>query len=156
MAYTREEILAHREAWLKTLETTDMKQATGLLSKSLGVGIGDVGYCCLGVACELMTDIPKEHTRRFGDLVGVYGEDAEYQELPVEAQEYYDIPSRPRSGGVLLDELNDKLEYSFKDIASHIRKHGFDSDNPSKAVLANNELEKLRIIFSAMCDKMYV
>lgn len=49
--YTREEILAHREAWLKDLESGEYPQGRGALVITSPVD-GSKTYCCLGVACE--------------------------------------------------------------------------------------------------------
>lgn len=46
LAYTREEILAHRKAWVEALRSGEYPQAREKL-------FDGHGYCCLGVACTL-------------------------------------------------------------------------------------------------------
>src|SRR5260221_506857 len=48
--YTEAEIKAHREAWLKDLESGEYAQGKGALV--ITAQDGSKAYCCMGVACE--------------------------------------------------------------------------------------------------------
>src|SRR5258708_26817944 len=49
--YTEAEIKAHREAWLKDLESGEYPQGKGALAVTSSED-GSKTYCCMGVACE--------------------------------------------------------------------------------------------------------
>lgn len=51
---TLEEIKANRAAWVAKLRSGDLPQTTGALHRTVTtVASGPVGYCCIGVACEV-------------------------------------------------------------------------------------------------------
>lgn len=49
--YTREQQAANRAKWLAALRSGAYTQTTGMLHKE------DGGYCCLGVACDLYSQV---------------------------------------------------------------------------------------------------
>jgi hypothetical protein len=98
----------NQRRWLKMLETTKLKQTTGMLHKVRG------GYCCLGIAELSLGKMPRE----IHDLA-----------LPpqsVSALGLFTNEGAPRwrAGDLqLCTVLNDDEEWSFKKIAAHLRKH---------------------------------
>lgn len=52
MTYTPDEIREHRKEWLEALESGRYAQTRGMLCE-LDEDANTVGYCCLGVACEI-------------------------------------------------------------------------------------------------------
>lgn len=116
--------------WAQALESGEYKQTTGSLRDSQG-------FCCLGVLCNLHA---QEHSEISADetdpssyltadavlpetvmeWAGMRYEDGRFinkVEVGIQTEEYYG-----RYASCLI-ELNDELEYEFKDIAKVIRKH---------------------------------
>lgn len=123
----RNQFTPEQEEWLQALESGRYRQINGRL------GSGN-GYCCLGVACEIL------HAR-----LGVEKAVRKFEEHEVEGEfdrHYFDfcsssLPSKveqalrmeykdgePKEGSKLqsLVSLNDVLGWSFQEIAAHIRK----------------------------------
>lgn len=125
---------AAREAWLSALESGDYPQTTGMLAD-------ENGYCCLGVACEVL-GIRSRWKADTG--YRVYGEDEKFSTLPPEAVDALGIGrynpylrvENPylrvgRYAGMTLAALNDGEQLSLKEIAAEIRMQPGDWDgNP--------------------------
>jgi len=108
--------------WLRALRSGKYSQTTGTLQDS-------IGYCCLGVACEIL--IPKKKLMYKEEFDEELGEDVvtKYMngDMPVD-QEYAptwlkdideDFKER-REDRSNLTELNDTKKLSFKDIADEL------------------------------------
>jgi hypothetical protein len=54
---------AMQEAWLQALESGQYKQVTGTLASKKPKS-GKIGYCCLGVACEVYNERAKKLRKR--------------------------------------------------------------------------------------------
>ena len=111
--YTQDEIEANRELWLTALESGEYTQTTGVLRN-------EEGFCCLGVACEVLGLSSSAVEGRF-----YYG--AETSHLPrtvMTALGMLDSYGRYQSaaqGTRQLTELNDTDRLSFVEIAKVIR-----------------------------------
>ena len=53
MAYTEEELIAHRGEWVAALRSGEYRQTRGALRKAKEGGYERDGYCCLGVLCQI-------------------------------------------------------------------------------------------------------
>lgn len=93
LTYTREEILAHRKAWVEALRSGEYQQTQQKLYDG-------VGYCCLGVACTIAGIEAEE------DEGGDYFFDGDHLTLPTKGREWLgtraqnpvlDIPHELRS-----------------------------------------------------------
>lgn len=126
MPLTNEQKTA-REAWLAALESGEYVQTRGMLAD-------ETGYCCLGVACDVLGV-----RSRLKAEVGywVYGEDEKFSTLPPEAIRILGFDRcNPhlrvgRYAGLALTKLNDGDGLSFKEISAEIRLQPEDWDgNP--------------------------
>lgn len=108
------------EQWCVDLETTTHKQGRYAMRKLVA---GELQYCCLGILCETAGEEWFREEREF-DEGG-----CPIFKLKNEDQTYNGIPS-PRVGdkfgGLVFrefTELNDNRDYTFKQIAAHVRKN---------------------------------
>jgi hypothetical protein len=129
----------HQEAWLRDLETTDAKQAIGVLYRKNGVE----SFCCLGRACVVLekplnlTRVDTQSTDNstivgFGSRVDVY-DDVLVSVLPFVVQKALNLrqPNGMFGGYIQFDdkkygsltELNDLKQMSFAEIAKYCREH---------------------------------
>ena len=135
--YTKAQIKANREKWIKALESGKYKQGVGYL-KQRSDGISS--YCCLGVACQLaynegVISRPSENKRFPNNKIYTFGsEDSRSAtELPIKVQNWLGLDkpeivvkckpdfSIPNSDyGVIT--LNDLHKKDFKFIAEQLRK----------------------------------
>ena len=106
--------------WARALESGRYKQNQGALrTKNFE---GKPSYCCLGVLCNITKTTKWEHKNGCnGQLYGEAGV------LPQEIMKKTGISTanpivRTDEGDTSLVNLNDKLNYSFKQIAKIIRK----------------------------------
>lgn len=131
----------NQEAWLTALETGDYDQTTGNLNDQ-------DGFCCLGVACDIATEIghwegsgsvrgfmPNEpnhldsinHSGLSPQMqvwLGVYGALGQFKD-----DHSFDLA---RSKGNSLTDLNDFGGMSFKEIATFVRENLTSVFKPSK------------------------
>lgn len=132
--YTREEILANRRTWLAALRSGNLQQATGTLARRPGPDSEAWGYCCLGVACEVL-GIEK----RIDYTTISYGiDEAGWSDshLPAAAMHRLGFTSvlpelvmpHPQDGyvtNVSLASLNDDFDFTFDQIADAIELYRF-------------------------------
>jgi hypothetical protein len=118
---------AAREAWLAALESGEYTQTILMLAD-------ETGYCCLGVACELL-GLSSGWDYELG--CKTFGEERKRSTLPPEAisilgfVRYNPTLSSGRYAGRTLSVLNDDEGLSFKEIAAEIRLQPEDWDgNP--------------------------
>lgn len=125
--------------WLEALESGDYAQCKRSLKGDIGLGLkqeasGQIGYCCLGVLCE----IAGLEWHEEGDDKSNYfrfGEDTSNGYLPTGFAETvglanswgtlkksitFKFKGEDRTSHTLAD-LNDEFDQSFKDIAAYIR-----------------------------------
>lgn len=58
--YTHDEIRAHREQWLAELRSGNRRQVEGYLACRVDDGTDEVGFCCLGVATDMVPGVEYE------------------------------------------------------------------------------------------------
>lgn len=127
-----------REKWLPALRSGEYAQAKGRLRKP-------DGFCCLGVACDLMEGIAWEPTAsgisyavHISDSNPPYGETSL---LPGSVAEFIGIsswgdfeyngdPDNREISTETLTGLNDDLDYSFEKIADFIEHELLNPDSP--------------------------
>ena len=115
------------ERWLAALESGEYSQTAGVLRDSKG-------FCCLGVACHLSRKAKIVDKNKLGFYV--YGDaegDASMGRLPYKVQKelgLYHIDGSPCGlvrvveGEIIsLADLNDKEDYTFAQIADHLRTY---------------------------------
>lgn len=101
-------------AWIDGLSTTNEKQAKGRLGNS------EVGYCCLGLGCEVLGvdyDMTRGFSTEFNDVVGLNSQYGRYILTNGE---------RAREGTKGKEELiflNDHRNFTFKQIAERLKTH---------------------------------
>lgn len=130
------QIMANRVAWVERLRTTTEPQTSGVLRR-----IGQpsdtcepVGYCCLGIACEMVPGIEK--IKDAGERVLLY--DSSEGSLPDRAQDwlgvvdddpFVDLTFYPRDGSydqrMTCAGLNDNWQLTFPQIGDVIAYFGF-------------------------------
>lgn len=93
--------------WVDALRSDDYKQATGKLKSNNG-------YCCIGVACDL---INKDKWIIEGSY---FSYDGHIGYMPPKVANLYKIKEKATSK---LVELNDGKKYTFKQIADYIVKN---------------------------------
>lgn len=105
MTYTKEEIQANREKWLRALETTTEKQGRGRL------GTSERGFCCLGLGCVALGLEYNSNQTSSGALRSAVG--------------LRTIDGKPsnNSGLVALIYVNDNLREDFPTIAKRLREN---------------------------------
>lgn len=100
---------AWKKKWIKALRSGEYKQAKNEL-RSLGGTDGEVlGYCCLGVLCDIANVRWKGSNCTYGSC-----------DLNRKGQAYFGLDA-VKTGELI--HLNDTLKKSFKQIANHIEKH---------------------------------
>lgn len=122
------EFTKEQEAWLVELETTEKLQGTGYLkSENKDKGLC---YCCLGIACELITPINNKFVGHYSTHYSTQGFNAA---LPVGITDIYKLydglgdrfdSSEDDVESMSLSVLNDEHKLTFKEIAKTLR------DNP--------------------------
>jgi hypothetical protein len=137
MSYTREEVLAHREEWLKAMESGEYPQTTGRLCL---VDDEDQvqGFCCLGLASHLSGvryEVINTTRLRAPNKQRWYGyeDTGSWTGLPPEAQRWLGLRSGDvfiltPDGQVSAASMNDEGK-SFAEIAATLREYGFDPAN---------------------------
>jgi hypothetical protein len=123
---TKEEV---REMWIERLETTEIRQATGVLGKSSGE------RCCLGVLCDIAVELgaipPPEADApsgllRYGRMLEL-GDAGTISYLPNAVSRLVGMGSndgRPHTSTLpSLTQMNDK-GIPFAKIAKTLREHG--------------------------------
>jgi hypothetical protein len=118
------------EAWVKALRSGKYKQICDRLRATINVSSS--GFCCLGVACDLIEENEKSnlHWVKDPDIFGrwYFGESYEISEsgfLSKEVQKLYGLPERYGFSVKLFDsidscslaDLNDTWGFTFDDIA---------------------------------------
>lgn len=137
--------------WVEALRSGKFKQAKRSLTRSLGNG--EVGFCCLGVACEVAGTV-----QRVTVDYGIDGARLAYQDgsgrrhlslLPDSVSRWLGLDDRPdRDNPAVtysdgsgyrsrfhLAELNDNLDLSFDEIADIIEREWL-SDEPVEEAAA--------------------
>ena len=130
--YTKAQIKANREKWIKALESGRYHQGTYYLKKKSGNK--PVEYCCLGVACQLASAagvIPRAAEKMdYGEKIFRFGRDRNEESfLPIEVQRWLGVDSCDITVAVVdsysnkrtVSSLNDDGK-SFKEIAQYLRK----------------------------------
>lgn len=118
------EQLEHRKKWVEALRSGKYKQGTAYLCRN-----GQ--YCCLGVACEINTDIVKKSMYISPNDYAIDSYNGAAATLPSELQdilgispygelttEWYHIYAEPT-----LVELNDLRNFTFEEIADVIENN---------------------------------
>lgn len=112
-------LTTEQEAWLQALESGKYDQITAYLHD-------EIGYCCLGVACELLAEVCEVDVH-FSRMEGLYIYAGYTNSLPFEVQNKLHLRNsegrltKPYKGAFSLTELNDRKRLSFKEIAAYIR-----------------------------------
>lgn len=116
--YTKKQIAANREKWLRDLESGRWPQAKQRLATSKG-------YCCLGRACEVALKSGVELTTKYHEGSDKWEYGGCLTDLPEAVMDWLGVGSSLPSltNGEQLDELNDD-GVTFKQIARRIRKYG--------------------------------
>lgn len=115
--YTEEEQAEARAKWVAALRSDEFKQAHGGLT---GAVADSVGYCCLGVACEVAV---REGAVANYDVEGLIlpGEVSEWLGLEdCAGSTTQEVVDELGGGHASLWELNDVAAMSFKEIANVI------------------------------------
>ena len=125
--YTPEQVTEHRRAWIDALRSGEYPQTKFRL---VVVKSSDpdqpVGYCCLGVACDLYGMVPTTVEAGRTLLKSFDGADAV---LPNEVQEWLGLAdNNPTVGGRSLTSMNDNGA-TFADIADHLEAIWFPEDS---------------------------
>lgn len=119
MAQQKQALGPNQTAWLEALESGLYSQGQGYLKTARG-------YCCLGVACEVLLGAPTGSNKTLHDETcatwnGSFG----YPPIQiVEMLGLYDergTPSRIEGVPFALTDLNDNCEKTFKEIAATVR-----------------------------------
>ena len=101
-----------KKMWLAALRSGEYQQTTGQLKD-------DLGFCCLGVLCDL-------HAKETGNEWKGYYYYKNEDFLPFEVKKWASVDScNPRTrelGGRQLTSLNDDHDYSFAQIADVIER----------------------------------
>ncbi len=98
--------------WIQALRSNEYKQSFGCLQSSNG-------YCCLGVACKVLTPEDQQQKRtNSNELYGVMPTDQEFAPEWLKTFNFYFKQKFDKS----LATMNDSGEYSFNDIADLIEK----------------------------------
>jgi len=87
------ELTEAQQAWVNELRTTDKPQIDGVLKKVDKAG-NTIGYCCLGVWCEMAMERGTNLDVTFGfDVLGYLNVsfDQNWSDLPPRAQEALDV-----------------------------------------------------------------
>lgn len=108
-----------QDLWLKTLETTDLKQGRGFLHQ---VKASDHFYCCLGIACELYKQEGQLKTKRKDNRISYNGDTAGLPPMVVKAFGFNTSMSDSSGNRPALFQLNDKGK-TFKEIAKYVRRN---------------------------------
>jgi hypothetical protein len=127
--------------WVDALRSGEYEQTTGVLRKADGDG-NVVGYCCLGVACEVSglgkweRRLPEDQDEQDYYVVPVlYGEEDSWSELPDPVVEWLGFALDEENDEVgnphLLDpdgntysatQANDRFHWSFAEIADALER----------------------------------
>jgi hypothetical protein len=116
------------QSWLKALRSNAYVQTTGFLHRTTTTPFSKIGWCCLGVACDV-------YQKKVGDLtitqnVIPYELDTQIEEfdgqnnvLPEKVRAWLGLrTSSGWSGSQSLFTLNDLLAWDFYQIAEFIEK----------------------------------
>lgn len=108
-----------KKLWLKALRSGDYEQTKGTLRSN-------VGFCCLGVLCNL-AEREGIVTSNLVDAGAsgsyyTYGERESDSVLPIEVRNWAKTEDDPMIDGESLSEWNDAKGYDFKQIADLIEK----------------------------------
>lgn len=109
------EDLAMLEKWIEALRSGEFKQTTHRLQDSQG-------YCCLGVACELLIPEKKKNKTNYGFLSRSLPEYQEFAPLFLKLinDDFTEITREASNGlevGQSLTSLNDSLGFDFNEIS---------------------------------------
>lgn len=153
--YTEEEIAEHRRLWLEALRSGEFGQVKSLLGRV--DANGDVGYCCLGVACEVAIknglDLTRNVVVEYPDTeeertIVVYGKEREHLTLPLPVAEWLGLGAETSPELVVaynedsetygeerlpernLTSLNDGAGFTFEQIAAAVEKYGLRASDP--------------------------
>lgn len=112
---TKKEVI---EQWIKALRSGKYKQTTGLLKESLNKhkkDAGKVGFCCLGVLCDLAAkDGGEQWVHTENDTYRMHGQSGL---LPKKFSAWLELSSKDVED---LIEMNDEHRAKFPRIAKHI------------------------------------
>lgn len=101
--------------WIAALRSGDYLQGHGRL---VAIGKGCVGFCCLGVLCNIATE------NGYGEWVGDHFKDERSVrnslELSIEVRKWADMSDKSMQ---MLIEFNDTRGFSFQQIADYIEKN---------------------------------
>lgn len=114
---------AHKRAWVEALRSGNYQQAHGLLCEIDGEG-EPVGYCCLGVLCDLAAKDCAPVTRRLNkeELRVEFDDSIGY--LPQSVRDWANLNSDdPTVDGKPLTHWNDSDKLSFSELADLIEEH---------------------------------
>lgn len=119
-SYTDEAVKEHREQWVAALRSGQYQQTKQKLNDG-------VGYCCLGVACELSGITRKKH-EEYDETTWFY--DDEYLVLPTSVQNWLGVddtnPVLDMPPSVYLHPQDDEASHA-RDVAS-LNDEGFTFD----------------------------
>lgn len=100
-----------KKKWIAALRSKKYKQTKGVLKNN-------AGYCCLGVACDIVDDSKWGHRSEI--IAGCEYDNASYYCLPRHIQEKYNVSEELANE---LMAMNDNGS-SFAEIADYIETHG--------------------------------
>lgn len=139
MSYTKEEQAANRARWVEALRSGEYKQVKGAL-RGVNRDGDPVGYCCLGVACELASKegVVERRENAYGSPGDLFYGDSESTALPHPVRRWLGIgidgdlkeEVRYESAPGIEDHtqtligLNDSVGYTFEQIADVIENDG--------------------------------
>lgn len=108
--------------WVEALESGRYRQITGSLAMT-SISTNDIGYCCLGVACDVFKD---RLGLEVGEDRGEISFDGNIACLPEEVHNFLGLPDtevhwEEMNRFVHVTQLNDVYELTFPEIAAIIR-----------------------------------
>jgi len=123
-------------AWVKALRSDDYKQTTGKLFGTLDDGNSlfeeNVGYCCLGVLCDISTE---GEWFGFSYLHHPEGGGEEEWDADIDAEVFEDWTGLGEEAKNALIHFNDEDHYNFNEIADAIERYAKGERPPSASTL---------------------
>ena len=105
-----------KEQWVKALRGGEYAQGIGCLKEQREEGSDT--YCCLGVLCEIHTNV-QSHKTENGEYTYVYKKENEVGNLMPTLKYKLEITHKDEA---ILIELNDNNDADFNQIADYIEK----------------------------------
>ena len=121
-------------AWVKALRSGDYKQTTGKLQGTIDGGImdTDVGYCCLGVLCDISTEGKWEGFSyvnvRWDDIAEEWDADIDFEVF----EQWTGLSEEAKNA---LIHFNDEDHLNFGEIADAIERYAKGERPPSASML---------------------